>query len=151
MNTPNRSPWNRRNEDDDRHVGEHQPRNTAYYVERWINNRGKGPRNYRRSDSRIEEDINERLLNDPYLDATDIVVTVSNGEVTLTGMTPDDWSRRQAENHAYDVGGVLTVQNALQTPSSSESGVRSEDSKEVGNKDTQLESFRENLKGHHSP
>lgn len=151
MNTPNRSPWNRRNEDDDIHVGEHQPRNTAYYVERWINNRGKGPRNYRRSDSRIEEDINERLLNDPYLDATDIVVTVSNGEVTLTGMTPDDWSRRQAENHAYDVGGVLTVQNALQTPSSSESGVRNEDSKEVRNKDTQLESFRENLKGHHSP
>jgi hypothetical protein len=151
MNTPNRSPWNRRNEDDDIHVGEHQPRNTAYYVERWINNRGKGPRNYRRSDSRIEEDINERLLNDPYLDATDIVVTVSNGEVTLTGMTPDDWSRRQAENHAYDVGGVLTVQNALQTPSSSEGGVRNEDSKEVGNKDTQLESFRENLKGHHSP
>src|SRR5690606_19937537 len=36
------------------------------------NHRGKGPRNYTRSDDRIKEDINDRLSDDPFIDASDI-------------------------------------------------------------------------------
>ena len=46
---------------------------------------GRGPRNYRRSDDRIEEDINERLTHHGMVDATDIEVSVQNGEVTMRG------------------------------------------------------------------
>jgi hypothetical protein len=46
--------------------------------------RGRGPKNYSRSDTRIEEDVHERLMHDP-LDASGIEVSVKDGEVTLTG------------------------------------------------------------------
>lgn len=46
---------------------------------------GRGPRGYRRSDERIREDVNERLLLDTELDATNIEVEVREGEVTLAG------------------------------------------------------------------
>src|ERR1044071_1427135 len=46
---------------------------------------GKGPKNYLRSDERIEEDINERLTEHSMIDASDIEVAVENGEVTLRG------------------------------------------------------------------
>src|SRR3954466_6379840 len=48
-------------------------------------NRGRGPRNYRRSDSRIFEDLCDRLTLDDRIDATDIEVRVENATVTLTG------------------------------------------------------------------
>ena len=47
--------------------------------------RGKGPKGYTRSDDRIREDVNDRLSDDDMLDASDITVTVSGGEVTLEG------------------------------------------------------------------
>jgi hypothetical protein len=47
--------------------------------------RGKGPKGYTRSDERIKEDVNDRLSDDPQVDASDISVTVSGCEVTLTG------------------------------------------------------------------
>src|SRR5678815_1754955 len=47
--------------------------------------RGRGPKNYRRSDERIKEDVNDRLSDDNYLDASDVEVAVTNSEVILTG------------------------------------------------------------------
>src|SRR6185369_6685998 len=41
---------------------------------------GRGPKGYRRSDERVKEDINDRL-SEGYLDATEIEVQVSSGEV----------------------------------------------------------------------
>src|SRR5205814_2195175 len=46
---------------------------------------GLGPKGYKRSDARINEDVNDRLTDDPWLDARQIAVVVSNCEVTLSG------------------------------------------------------------------
>jgi hypothetical protein len=75
--------------------------------------RGRGPRSYRRSDDRIREDINDRLTDHPYLDASDIDVVVSNGEVTLTGMVDNRNAKRMAEDIAEEVSGVTNVENRL--------------------------------------
>lgn len=74
---------------------------------------GRGPKNYQRSDSRIEEDINDQLTADRYLDASEISVSVSGGEVTLTGTVRTRACKRRAEDIADDVSGVRHVQNNL--------------------------------------
>ncbi len=75
--------------------------------------RGRGPRGYRRSDERIREDVNDRLTDDPWVDATDIEVGVAGGEVTLAGLVEDRATRRRAEDIAESVSGVTLVQNNL--------------------------------------
>ena len=75
--------------------------------------RGKGPRNYQRSDTRILEDVNDRLSDDPMLDASDIEVSVSKSEVTLTGHVSNRVDKRRAEDLADRVSGVSHVQNNL--------------------------------------
>jgi len=75
--------------------------------------RGKGPRNYRRSDERIKEDINDRLSDHPFIDASDVEVTVVNSEVTLTGTVNDRREKRLAEDLAENVSGVNNVENKL--------------------------------------
>lgn len=89
--------------------------------------RGKGPKGYRRSDERIKEDINDRLSDDHYVDASDIDVQVSNGEVTLTGTVEDRQSRRRAEDLAEFVSGVTYVQNNIRIGKHSGSGPQSSD------------------------
>jgi BON domain len=74
--------------------------------------RGRGPKGYRRSDERIKEDINDRL-SEGYLDATEIVVMVENGEVTLTGTVNNRSDKRRAEDIAEYVSGVQNVENRL--------------------------------------
>ncbi|WP_439651678.1 CBS domain-containing protein [Microvirga puerhi] len=75
--------------------------------------RGKGPRNYQRSDDRIREDIHERLTDDARLDASEIEVIVSNREVTLNGTVRDRNEKRRAEDLAESVSGAAHVQNNL--------------------------------------
>lgn len=75
--------------------------------------RGKGPKGYKRTDARIEEDLNDRLSEDNALDASDIEVTVSEGEVTLNGFVGDRFDKRRAEDIADSVSGVTHVQNNL--------------------------------------
>ncbi|MGE7367479.1 BON domain-containing protein [Neorhizobium sp. NPDC001467] len=75
--------------------------------------RGKGPKGYKRSDARIEEDINDRLSDDPMLDASNISVTVKESEVTLEGSVSSRWDKRRAEDIADDISGVSHVQNNL--------------------------------------
>lgn len=74
---------------------------------------GKGPKGYKRSDERIEEDVNEALARDPSLDASEIEVKVKDGEVTLSGTVPDRRMKRRAEDCAEDCSGVRDVQNHL--------------------------------------
>jgi osmotically-inducible protein OsmY len=80
--------------------------------------RGRGPKNYRRSDERIKEDVNDRL-GDGYLDATEIEVSVSNGEVTLIGTVQTRSDKRRAEDIAESVSGVSNVENRLRVKESS--------------------------------
>ena len=79
--------------------------------------RGRGPRDYRRSDERIREDINDRLTDHAYLDAYDIEVMVSQGEVTLSGTVESRRDKRTAEDIADSVSGVKNVQNNLRVKS----------------------------------
>lgn len=81
--------------------------------ERRQGHRGRGPRNYTRSDERIKEDINDRLTDDFYLDASDIDVEVNDGEVTLTGSVDSRFAKRRAEDIAEDVSGVSHMENRL--------------------------------------
>ncbi|HEX2526753.1 MAG TPA: BON domain-containing protein [Geminicoccus sp.] len=75
--------------------------------------RGKGPRGYTRSDDRIREDVQDRLTDDPYLDATEIEVTIASGEVTLNGTVNSRNDKRRAEDIADNISGVKHVQNNL--------------------------------------
>jgi len=75
--------------------------------------RGRGPRNYTRSDDRIRDDVNDRLTDDPHIDASDIEVSVSNREVTLSGHVNNRFEKRHAEDLAESVSGVTHVQNNL--------------------------------------
>jgi osmotically-inducible protein OsmY len=75
--------------------------------------RGRGPKGYRRSDERIRDDVSDRLADDPYVDASDIEVSVQNGEVTLSGMVDSRQARRRAEDLVENVSGVSHVQNNL--------------------------------------
>jgi osmotically-inducible protein OsmY len=74
---------------------------------------GKGPKGYTRSDERIREDVCDRLSADDELDASDITVTVSAGEVTLEGTVPDRRSKHRAEDLSDSIAGVTDVHNRL--------------------------------------
>ncbi len=74
---------------------------------------GRGPSNYKRSDDRIQEDANEHLTRDWRVDATNITVSVQNGEVTLEGHLPTRDAKRRAEDCVEDISGVKHVQNNL--------------------------------------
>lgn len=78
---------------------------------------GRGPRNYQRSDDRIEEDVNEALTRHPALDPSDIEVKVLNGEVTLTGTVDSRQDKRMAEDAAEGCSGVRDVHNQLRVSS----------------------------------
>jgi osmotically-inducible protein OsmY len=75
--------------------------------------RGKGPVGYQRSDERIRELVCESLTDDDEIDASHIEVSVSAGEVTLSGTVDDRRAKRAAEDCAYSVSGVRDVQNRL--------------------------------------
>jgi osmotically-inducible protein OsmY len=75
---------------------------------------GRGPRNYRRSDEAIREDVNERLTLHGSVDAGEIEVVVADSEVTLKGSVGARQERRMAEDVAGSVPGVRDVHNELE-------------------------------------
>ena len=93
-----------------------------------VSHRGRGPRNYVRSDDRIRDDINERLTQDRFVDASDIDVVVNRGEVTLTGAVDSRLARRRAEDIADAVLGVTHVQNNLRVHDGGPGAARSQGS-----------------------
>jgi len=75
--------------------------------------RGLGPKNYRRGDPRIEDDINEALTDAPDVDATHIDVKVQDGIVTMSGFVRSREQKRAADDIAWNCRGVADVMNAL--------------------------------------
>jgi osmotically-inducible protein OsmY len=75
--------------------------------------RGKGPKGYRRSDERIQEELNDTLTDDDMLDASDIEVTVKNGEVTLSGTVNSREAKHRAEDIAEGISGIVNVENRI--------------------------------------
>jgi osmotically-inducible protein OsmY len=75
--------------------------------------RGKGPRDYKRSDERIREDVCDRLSDDPFIDASDVEVRVEGSEVVLSGVVHSREEKRRAEDMVESISGVSNVQNQL--------------------------------------
>lgn len=84
----------------------------AWYERDWRGTQGKAPKGYTRSDARIREDVCERLMYSPY-DASDVEVTVTNGEVTLSGVVHTRADKWGIEDVAEAVLGVHDVHNQI--------------------------------------
>lgn len=78
-----------------------------------MDHRGRGPRDYVRSDERIADDIIDRLTDDEHIDASEILVMVENGVVTLTGDVPERHMKHRAEDLVANARGVRDVHNAI--------------------------------------
>ena len=74
---------------------------------------GRGPRGYRRSDDRIQEEVCEVLFHHGEIDASEVEVRVENGEVTLTGTVQDRRQKRMIEDAIEELSGVKEVNNQL--------------------------------------
>jgi hypothetical protein len=87
--------------------------------DRWVRrgsgrkHRNRGPRNYRRSDERIKEDVSDRLMLEDELDPSAMEVQVENGRVILMGTVATRFEKRLAESLADSVAGVTDVDNRL--------------------------------------
>ena len=88
---------------------------------RSMGHRGKGPKNYSRSDERIREDLNERLTESDEIDASGISVEVNNGIATLTGVVEERWMKHRVEDLAESCSGVRDVTNQITVKSQSSS------------------------------
>jgi hypothetical protein len=76
--------------------------------------RGRGPKDYIRSDERIYEDICAALFRSDAVDAGKIQVEVREGEVLLRGAVPDRQMRREVEHIVEGLSGVKEIQNQLE-------------------------------------
>jgi hypothetical protein len=86
------------------------------YTEFWMipgPESGHGPQGYQRTDERIYEDVCDRLMQHGRIDASDMTVSVSNHEVTLSGTVNSRSAKRTAEDLAEAVPGVTNVHNQL--------------------------------------
>jgi hypothetical protein len=88
--------------------------------------RGRGPKNYARSDERIVEDINDRLTHADDIDASDIDVRCESGKITLEGTVEHRWMKHRAEDIADSCAGVKDVENRITVKSSRDRGSSSE-------------------------
>lgn len=79
--------------------------------------RGKGPKNYVRSDTRVFEDVGEALAREDGVDASDLTIEVDKGEVTLDGTVATALMKTLAEEVVAEVPGVRGVRNRLRSKS----------------------------------
>jgi osmotically-inducible protein OsmY len=76
---------------------------------------GKGPKNYRPTDDLLYEKVCETLYLHPEVDASQIIIKVKDGEVTLSGRVPNREMKWEAENCVADLPGVSEVFNELRS------------------------------------
>lgn len=74
--------------------------------------RGQAPKNYKKSDERINDDVCEQLMSRG-LDCSGVEVSVKDGVVTLTGEVCERQDKHRIEQIAADVSGVSDVENQL--------------------------------------
>ena len=77
---------------------------------------GKGPKGYRRADESIFEEACQRLTQHGQVDASEIEISVEDGEITLSGSTADRRQKRAAEDAVASIRGVHDVHNRLTLP-----------------------------------
>lgn len=78
-----------------------------------ISHRGKGPKNYQRSDERLMEDVSEALYHSPDVDAREIMIDVKDGHVYLKGQVDSRETKKTAERCVEHIAGVRDVFNQL--------------------------------------
>lgn len=83
--------------------------------------RGRGPVGYVRPDERIVDDVIDRLTDDEHIDASEILVKVDEGIVTLTGNVPQRAMKRLAEDLVANASGVRDVRNMIRVDDGSAS------------------------------
>lgn len=74
---------------------------------------GIGPKGYKRSDERIEEEVCDVLARDQYINASELIVSVENGVVTLSGTVDDREDRFASEMLVETVLGVTDINNNI--------------------------------------
>lgn len=78
-----------------------------------ISHRGRGPKGYQRSDELLRELICEQLTEDPFIDARDVSVEVTQSEVTLRGTVETREQKYAVEDLVADISGVTEIHNHL--------------------------------------
>lgn len=81
--------------------------------------RGKGPKGYKRSDERLQEDISERLMDDDAIDASEVSVQCKDGMVTLEGAVPERRVKHRIEDLVERCHGVKDIENRITVKRSS--------------------------------
>ena len=74
---------------------------------------GKGPRGWTLSDTRLIDEVSDRLMEDPLLDASEVEVSADAGVITLSGVVPGASDVAHAELVARRTSGVHDVVNRL--------------------------------------
>jgi hypothetical protein len=98
--------------------------------------RGKGPKNYQRSDERVKEMLCERLHDDPDIDASEVTINVQGGKITLEGTVDSRRTKNAIEDVAEQIGSQ-DVQNNLRVQKPGERGARSAMSSDDGEQSKQ--------------
>jgi hypothetical protein len=75
--------------------------------------RGVGPRTRHDDDEDLREEINDRLRDDPDLDASDILVRVIDNEAILDGTVRSKRDAERAHHLTNDVRGIVYVRDRL--------------------------------------
>ena len=92
------------------HHGYHHPEHRYYYGQ-------YGPYHHQAAgavtDDDIKSDVARELQMDSYVDASKIDISVSNGVVTLKGTVQTPMEKRVAGDDAWDIPGVMDVNNEL--------------------------------------
>jgi BON domain len=70
-----------------------------------------GPKGFRRSDERIQDEIATRLMSRDDIDSSEVVLQVKDARVTLEGTVPERWMRFAIDDVAESVMGVEEVEN----------------------------------------
>lgn len=99
-----------------------------------VSHRGKGPKNFKRSDEQIKHEISLRLFDHHDIDASDIELKFENGEATLDGTVPDRQMKRLAAECVEDCHGVSNCQNNLRIGTSAAGADRGGSAETAGDK-----------------
>lgn len=77
-------------------------------------NSGKNLKNDRISDTRLLEEISETLTAHPEIDASEMIVEVDRGVITLSGTVESKPIKRLTEDIIENIQGVIDIQNNLE-------------------------------------
>lgn len=91
-----------------------------YGIDRRGKHYGKGPKGWRRTDERIQEDASEALYKDWHVDASHIEVSVKDACIYLRGSVGTREDKKRAERCVEHLSGVEDVHNELKIKRESE-------------------------------